>query len=104
VSELKPCPFCGGLGVIEEVDVTGIYDRELVIKYSPGCNNQECHGQWGWLEFDTKEEAIDKWNTRASDDFDRLLDSAEQAVKNPKSTAAQAVLANAVKYCRGGVE
>lgn len=60
MSELKPCPFCGG--------EANTLHRPHVIdwRYSVGCNDDECRGFIGlsWL-YKTEAEAIAAWNTRA---------------------------------------
>ena len=52
MSELKPCPFCGG-----EAMVFGYHD----VFWEAEC--LRCHGAAG--NYETKAEAIDAWNTRA---------------------------------------
>lgn len=60
MSELKPCPFCGG--------EANTLHRPHVIdwRYSVGCNDDECRGFIGlsWL-YKTEAEAIAAWNSRA---------------------------------------
>ena len=62
MAELKPCPFCGGIGVIKIDDFGG------AMKFLPHCSNygESC---WGMQEnwFNSLEEAIDAWNRRAED-------------------------------------
>ena len=57
MSELKPCPFCGGEATIEDngdfVDVS--------------CKDMFCRGWTSCLEFKTKQQAIEAWNRRAED-------------------------------------
>ena len=52
---LKPCPFCGGAGVIEDV---GCYRCHIY------CDT--CPAQIGevWSNTESKEYLINKWNTR----------------------------------------
>ena len=54
MTELKPCPFCGG-------------EAELVHPrggtYIVGCSNEDCP-IWCGLAFNTKEHAVKFWNTR----------------------------------------
>lgn len=62
---LKPCPFCGSRDIgIHERDLTGTYDSSIVIEYSPGCNTEECMGEWGVVTFKTYEDAKNAWNRR----------------------------------------
>lgn len=64
MTELKPCPFCGGEAVTYErrkLDGSGAFYR-----YSVGCGNSFCEirpqtGFWKYLS-----EAIGSWNRRAS--------------------------------------
>lgn len=67
MEKLKPCPFCGGEAYIAE------YEPRLLRPvrnhpYSVWCN--ECELAFGWDcdyggIFDTKEEAVKAWNSRA---------------------------------------
>jgi Lar family restriction alleviation protein len=57
MSELKPCPFCGGEAKIEEIPGTPFTDESYA--WGVGCN--ECN--IGWYE-EQKSEAIAKWNRR----------------------------------------
>lgn len=57
---LSGCPFCGGeANTLERPHV-------IDIRYSVGCNDDECRGFIGlsWL-YKTEAEAIAAWNTRA---------------------------------------
>ena len=60
-SELLPCPFCGEehICLFDEHDDNGL-------SFAVGCVTEDCHGHVAisW-HFDTKEEAIEAWNTRA---------------------------------------
>lgn len=59
MSELLPCPFCGG--------EANTLHRPHVLdwRYSVGCNDDECRGFIGlsWL-YKTEAEAIAAWNSR----------------------------------------
>ena len=57
-SELKPCPFCGGEAKLMLDKCSGVYFI--------GCSNDKClgFGAIGW-SYETAEEAIKAWNTRA---------------------------------------
>jgi Lar family restriction alleviation protein len=63
----KPCPFCGSTDIqVYEQDVTGPYDRCIVLNYTPGCSTSECLGEYGSCFFETAEKAIEAWNQRMS--------------------------------------
>ena len=53
--ELLTCPFCGS-----EAEISQTYRYTWVV----GCANDDCPC-WCGTEFDTKEEAVNFWNTRA---------------------------------------
>ena len=59
MSELLPCPFCGG-----EANVIDHHNDDGSV--SVGCNNDTCLGfsGLGWL-YKTEAEAIAAWNSRA---------------------------------------
>lgn len=59
MTELKPCPFCGGKAMV-------FHDEgEYLRPYYVGCDNDECLGfsKLGWT-YVTEEEAANAWNTR----------------------------------------
>ena len=64
MSELLPCPFCGG-----EANVIDHHNDDGSV--SVGCNNDTCLGfsGLGWL-YKTEAEAIAAWNSRAAMEFD----------------------------------
>ena len=79
MSELKPCPFCGGEAEIVIFDDEGnLRDREYEkdpwsgIGYAPfhpdkGCPiGQREPDEARWI-YDTETEAIEAWNRRAND-------------------------------------
>lgn len=57
MSELLPCPFCGGEARVERDSFSG--------SFYVGCLNDECLGfsGLGWI-YKKEEEAIEAWNTR----------------------------------------
>lgn len=57
MDKLKPCPFCGGEAILEEIP--GNPDSKDAYCWAAGC--KEC--DIGWYG-DTKEDAIEKWNRR----------------------------------------
>lgn len=62
MSELLPCPFCGGESTV------GINKESTVREYFIGCMN--CHIRLykiGYKRFWSEAEAIAAWNTRADD-------------------------------------
>ena len=57
MNELKPCPFCGGEAkVIKDGTLT---DQSVIYSALCTCCRTQCY----W--FETKEETIEAWNTRA---------------------------------------
>lgn len=59
MSDLKPCPFCGGKAYM--FDTSGVFP---FTQFRVICNNSCCM-QSGFS--DTREEAAEKWNRRAPD-------------------------------------
>ena len=69
MTELKPCPFCGG--VAHHSWRKGVWREHHAIH----CVSKGCPGSW-WLEqvgscFRTEEDATTAWNRRVSDRKDR---------------------------------
>jgi Lar family restriction alleviation protein len=62
VSELKPCPFCGGEASTEFIDYEG---DTWVGKHEVICCNDTCVVQPNTDGFEPEEDAIKAWNTRA---------------------------------------
>ena len=58
MSDLLPCPFCGGEARVERDSFGGLFYM--------GCLNDECMGfiGLGWT-YKNEEEAIESWNRRA---------------------------------------
>lgn len=69
MSELKPCPFCGGEGAYNGRGENA--HKALGAAYPPyvGVNCIDCCATVGTLveEYRTKEEAATAWNTRAGE-------------------------------------
>jgi len=63
MDELMPCPFCGGEGVMEEVESRVIHRPDYVL-WSVGCNTEGCYGHMSFATFNTQREAAQGWNTR----------------------------------------
>lgn len=64
-ANLKPCPFCGGDKLIICKTDFGFEEQTV---YAVSCRYPECHGGIYALShgnFETKDEAIAAWNTRA---------------------------------------
>lgn len=62
MSELKPCPFCGGEAFVR-IDVAL---NPTQARYNVGCDkNSYCHGWYGHSRYyNTEAEAAAAWNTR----------------------------------------
>ena len=62
MTKLKPCPFCGREAKIE-------YDRdERTTYFWVTCNNRHCPVRpYSEGNFNSAEDAIEAWNTRADD-------------------------------------
>ena len=56
MSELKPCPFCGGMPKVNDWTLKGITDKRCF------CDNEKCP------VYLSKTIAIDDWNTRPIED------------------------------------
>ena len=61
MSELLPCPFCGGESAIESIDYIG---GNEVNEFYISCNNPECGAQPDSIGMDSMDKAIKAWNTR----------------------------------------
>lgn len=57
--KLKPCPFCGGNGIIRE------FQSFRISTYYPECDNENCVASDTGIHFDTEQEAAEAWNKRA---------------------------------------
>lgn len=58
MTELKPCPFCGGEAtLVEDIFNDRLYNYVI-------CSNDDCDANTG--RCDTEDEAITKWNNRTS--------------------------------------
>ena len=75
MSELLPCPFCGGEAYVHEhyscpgYDRNGKYPNYEPIGYAVGCMTLDCRGKrenTGFM-YNTEAEAIEAWNTRADE-------------------------------------
>ena len=67
MTELLPCPFCGGEAVITDCvyhlkcEDGGVYDKK---GWTVGCRTVGCRG-WFNRSINTEAEAVKAWNTRA---------------------------------------
>ena len=62
--KLKPCPFCGGKAKVEHDS-----DERSTFFWAT-CNNRHCLVHpYSEEVFNSAEEAIDAWNTRADDAY-----------------------------------
>ena len=63
MTELLPCPFCGGEAVIR-VDATRPYPYRDRLRV--GCETAGCRGFYhaAWVYYETPEQAAEAWNTR----------------------------------------
>ena len=62
MSELKPCPFCGGEVVLSSLEY---HDKDNDTYYGVDCLNYECVACGNIPRFTRKEDAINAWNRRA---------------------------------------
>lgn len=58
MSELKPCPFCGGEAEMH-------YVSDIFSRHRPSYWSQCCNCRMSGKHHRTRQEAIDAWNTRA---------------------------------------
>ena len=63
MSDLKPCPFCGGEA--EAIKAHHIFENPYVVI----CSNEKCRASLGMFS-KTKEEAIEAWNRRVDNGKD----------------------------------
>jgi Lar family restriction alleviation protein len=65
VTDLKPCPFCGG----DKLNITeSVYEPTKELVCAVTCRTRDCHGaiyMMGYGLFRTHGDAIAAWNTRA---------------------------------------
>lgn len=66
-TNLKPCPFCGGEVKIIGIEDCGDYSHGAFKRYfTPECQNENCIAYCLDCYFETREEAVEAWNHRAS--------------------------------------
>lgn len=68
MSELKPCPFCGGEGCLQEHIFVGYTNTYGVVCLDCCAETRQF--------FRTREEAIEAWNRRTDADMTSIEDSA----------------------------
>lgn len=76
MSELLPCPFCGGEAFVR-IDITL---NQMQSRYRVGCDkDSNCHGWYGHSRYySTEAEAIAAWNSRA----ERITDDEWESYKH----------------------
>lgn len=60
MTELKPCPFCGGEAIIEQ-------DEDWYWEWTVSCRNEDCVCYEG-RSYETEEEAVAVWNRRGGEE------------------------------------
>lgn len=63
LSELLPCPFCGG-----EAELM-YWEDDLLSAFSVACTNDDCYMMVDTGFYRNLQDAIDAWNTRADGGF-----------------------------------
>lgn len=76
MSELLPCPFCGG-------EAYTLNQAPRGTGYSVGCHDDECRGfiALSWI-YKTEAEAIAAWNTRYHSVFEETVIKAWKEIKD----------------------
>lgn len=64
MSELKPCPFCGGEAEIKRREFMAINHQTWYVRCR---SNERCYANSQLIDFPTESEAIEAWNRRAND-------------------------------------
>ena len=62
--KLKPCPFCGGEAVLEDLGGPTVFGEG---RYFVKCTNPKCGEEQSGL-WATKQTAIKRWNRRVNDE------------------------------------
>ena len=102
MSELLPCPFCGG-----EATIYPSYDttENEIDGWFIGCEHMKCTGHPETDQFFTKAEAIEAWNTRAERTcYSELSDSWECSECGGVDAYSSAELINYCPNCGRKVE
>ena len=73
MSELLPCPFCGGPALIENVKGKAVDE----LRRSAGCDNEECHGYMSMQTYPRIADAVKAWNTRHPEPAQAQVSDAE---------------------------
>ena len=63
-NKLKPCPFCGGEAMID--DLSASYRPDAEPWWGVGCDNNDCPIEV-WATSSDRERAIAAWNTRINE-------------------------------------
>lgn len=106
MTELKPCPFCGGEATFEEVK------HGDTSNWTVGCEDEdgECYGYQSLTSFARKAEARAAWNRRAApaaDDLrahlERMLNQLEgRPIKHPQQAEERRAARAALRDAQGG--
>ena len=84
--ELKPCPFCGGVESLNMREVR-TYGRYCADMYCIECR----HCLYSTMNFDTKNELYEFWNTRPiEDEKDRVIARLKEDLEIQKNLTRQA--------------
>lgn len=71
MSELKPCPFCGGEAEVKshyyESDDLTLWQVRCKARWYDVVEKRECYAADSFVSFRTETEAIEAWNRRAND-------------------------------------
>ena len=94
-TKLLPCPFCGG-----EAELRVSNDGYAVV----GCKNDDCQGYACCYKYNSKKEAIQKWNTRKP--IERIIERLEENVLGGVMSPPFILKDKAIEICEeeGGIE
>jgi Restriction alleviation protein Lar len=95
------CPFCGGPGVVEEVEEKSSLSG---IRFSVGCNSSteaDCMGYQSLTTFARRSEAVEAWNKRAAVETSVSVDGLERMIY---SHMASSEPSNIKTRCKGAAK
>lgn len=61
---LRPCPFCGGFGYVHAIRYSSAPEEYTIGAW----HDDGCYLKNAFPTFETKQEAIDAWNRRSTDE------------------------------------